>query len=94
MKLTENEITDVLYALEYNQMSFESKSKTDVIQYLSDNGHLEIKIISVASMGELVDADRGSGTYLIINPTMYLHIKPKHDTNCPLNDTPDKRKNK
>ena len=79
MKLTENQITDALYALECSQMSFESKNKTDALQYLSDNGYLEIKIVSVASMGEIAYADRNTGTYLIINPTMYLHIKPKKE---------------
>ena len=79
MKLTEKEITNSLYALECNQMSFESKDKTDVLQYLSDKGYLEIKIVSVASIGELAHVDRNSGTYLIINPNMYLHIKPKKE---------------
>ena len=79
MELTENEITQALYALEYNQMSFESKDKTDVLQYLSDTGYLDIKIVSVASAGELAHLDRNNGTYLIINPNMYLQIKPKRE---------------
>ena len=42
-------------------------------------GILTLRLFQSHLRGKLAHLDRNSGTYLIINPNMYLQIKPKRE---------------